>query len=217
VRALQAGGVGVNGISKWKVLAIVSGIVFVGDQVTKYLAVEHLTRAFEVAGAQTFGEKVKAFVEQKELLERGLARSAPVQVVPAFWQHRYTQNRGAAWGVLAGAGEKFRVPFFYLVSIAAVIFIFSYYRKLSTEQRYVQIALALVLGGALGNALDRLLRGYVIDFIDWHWGDPNWLRPSLHWPTFNVADSGITVGLAMLFLEMLFARKPGAQAAAKKA
>ena len=194
-------------LSKWKLLALIAGCWFVADQVTKYLAVEHLTAAFTAARAHTFGEKLHAFVAQKDLLERGLADPVPVTVAP-FWQHRYTQNRGAAWGVLAGAGEKFRVPFFYLVSLVAVIFIFSYYRKLSNNQRYLQVALALVLGGAVGNALDRLLRGYVIDFIDWHWFDPNWMHPSLHWPTFNVADSGITVGLAMLFAEMLFVKKP---------
>ena len=208
-----------NGLSKWKLLALLAGLWVVADQVTKYLAVEHLTAAFIAARAHTFPDKVTAFVEQKELLERGLANPVPVTVTP-FWQHRYTQNRGAAWGVLSGAGEQFRVPFFYLVSIAAVIFIFSYYRKLRTEQRYLQIALALVLGGAIGNAIDRILRGYVIDFIDWHWFDPHWLRSSLHWPTFNVADSGITVGLAMLFLEMLFAKKPAkapAEPAARKA
>jgi len=194
-----------NGLSKWKLLALLAGVWVVGDQVTKYLAVEHLTRAFLVARAHTFSEKLGAFVSQKDLLERGLADPNPVVVTP-FWQHRYTQNRGAAWGVLSGAGEQFRVPFFYLISIAAVIFIFSYYRKLRTDQRYLQIALALVLGGAVGNAIDRVLRGYVIDFIDWHWFDPLWMRPSLHWPTFNLADSGITVGLVMLFLEMLFAK-----------
>jgi signal peptidase II len=109
---------------------------------------------------------------------------------------------------MSGAAEKLRVPFFYLVSLGAVIFIFWYYRKLSDEQRYLQIALALVLGGALGNALDRLLRGYVIDFIDWHWRD-------LHWPTFNIADAGISVGLVLLFLDMLFAKKPAGNGAVK--
>jgi signal peptidase II len=203
-------------VSKWKLLALIAGVWFVADQVTKYLAVEHLTYAFKAAHAQTLGEKVSAFVGEKDLLERGLADPRPVDVAP-FWQHRYTQNRGAAWGVLAGAGEKFRVPFFYLVSIAAVIFIFSYYRKLSSGQRYLQVALALVLGGAIGNALDRVLRGYVIDFIDWHWFDPNWLHPALHWPTFNVADSGITIGLVLLFAEMLFTKKPSAAPVAKKA
>ena len=202
-----------NGISKWKVLALIAGVWVVADQVTKFLAVEHLTAAFRVAGARDFPDKLRAFVEQKNLLERGLADTVPVTVAP-FWQHRYTQNRGAAWGVLSGAGEQFRVPFFYLVSIAAVIFIFSYYRKLRTDQRYLQFALALVLGGAIGNAMDRVLRGYVIDFIDWHWFDPNWLRPALHWPTFNVADSGITVGLVMLFLDMLLAKKAAKEPAA---
>ena len=205
-----------NGFSKWKLLALVAGFWLVADQVTKYLAVEHLTLAFPAAGARTLPEKISAFVSQKELLERGLANPIPVEVAP-FWQNRYTQNRGAAWSVLAGARDDIRVPFFYLVSLAAVIFIFSYYRKLRTDQRYLQIALALVLGGAIGNALDRLLRGYVIDFIDWHWFDPNWLKPSLHWPTFNVADSGISVGLVMLFLEMIFAKKPAAAPAPRKA
>ena len=197
------------GVSKWKLLAVIAGVWFIADQMTKYLAVEHLTAAFAAAHAHTPGEKISAFVTQKNLLERGLADPVPVTVT-SFWQNRYTQNRGAAWGVLSGAGEQFRVPFFYLVSLAAVIFIFSYYRKLRPDQRYLQVALALVLGGAIGNALDRVLRGYVIDFIDWHWFDPNWLRPSLHWPTFNVADSGITVGLVLLFLEMLLARKTAA-------
>ncbi len=201
-----------NGLSKWKLLALLAGFWFVADQVTKYLAVEHLTAVFAAAHARTFPEKVGAFVQQKNLLERGLADPVPVRVT-SFWQNRYTQNRGAAWGVLSGAGERFRVPFFYLVSVAAVIFIFSYYRKLRTDQRYLQISLALVLGGAIGNALDRVLRGYVIDFIDWHWFDPDWLRPALHWPTFNVADSGITIGLVMLFLEMLVAKKSARQAA----
>ncbi|HUJ26876.1 MAG TPA: signal peptidase II [Myxococcales bacterium] len=203
-------------MSKWKLLALIAGLWFAADQVTKYLAVEHLTAAFTAAHAKTLPQKISAFVGQKELLERGLAYPTPVQVT-GWWQNRYTQNRGAAWGVFASAGEKFRVPFFHLVSIVAVIFIFSYYRKLRNDQRYLQISLALVLGGALGNALDRVLRGYVIDFIDWHWFDPNWLRPNLHWPTFNVADSGISVGLVLLFLEMLFVKKPAAAPAPKKA
>jgi signal peptidase II len=196
-----------NGFSKWKLLALLAGVWVVADQAAKYWAVGTLTSAFSEAKAKTFSQKLSAFVSQKDLLERGMAYSIPAKVT-TFWQHRYTQNRGAAWGVMAGAAEKFRVPFFYLVSVAAVIFIFSYYRKLRTDQRYLQVALALVLGGAVGNAIDRLLRGYVIDFIDWHWFDSTWRNPTLHWPTFNIADAGITIGLVMLFLEMLFVKKP---------
>jgi signal peptidase II len=201
------------------VLAIVAGSVLVSDQITKYLAVEHLTYLFPAVRAHTFAERLHAFVSERDLLERGLADPRYPTIIPGFWQNLYTQNRGAAWGFLAHAGEQFRVPFFYLISLAAVIFIFAYYRKLSPHQRYLQIALALVLGGALGNALDRVLRGYVIDFIDWHWHDPAWRTPSLHWPTFNVADSGISVGLVLLLLEALFVKKtakdkvPGKQSA----
>jgi len=195
-------------VSKWKLLALLAGFILVADQVTKYLAVAHLTHAFAYAGAKTFGQRLKAFIEEKDLLERGLADPRPVRVVDSVWEHRYTQNRGAAWGLMSGAAEQLRVPFFYLVSLGAVIFIFWYYRKLSNEQRYLQMALALVLGGALGNAIDRLLRGYVIDFIDWHWRD-------LHWPTFNIADAGISVGLVLLFLDMLFAKKPAGNGAVK--
>jgi signal peptidase II len=205
----------VKPVNKWVVLAVLAGAIVIADQVTKYLAVAHLTYTFQVVGARTLGEKVDAFVAQKDLRDRGLSDPRFVQVVPSFWQFRYAENRGAAWGFLSGAGDRFRVPFFYLISIAAVVFIFSYYRKLGTGQRYLQIALALVLGGAIGNTIDRLLHGYVIDFIDWHLNDRWWQRPSVHWPTFNVADSAITVGLVMLFLEMLLARKPVGEQAGK--
>jgi signal peptidase II len=82
------------------------------------------------------------------------------------------------------------------ISVAAVLFILGYYRRLREEQRYLQVALALVLAGAVGNFIDRLVRRYVIDFIEWHW----WNRPDLRWPTFNVADSLIVIGVAMLML-----------------
>ena len=193
--------------SKWVLLALLAGGIFVSDQVSKYLAVEHLTTAFPSVNARTTGEKVQAFVHERDLLERGLALP-PARVVDGFWQWRYTQNRGAAWGVFASQSEKFRVPFFHLVTLAALVFIVSYYRKLDPAQRYLQVSLALLLGGALGNGLDRILRGYVIDFIDWHWLDPGWTNPGRHWPTFNIADCGVSIGLVLLLLEMLFVKKP---------
>src|SRR5262249_36130629 len=125
-----------NGISKWKLLALLAGVWGVAAQGTKYLALAHPTSAFARAGAPTMPEKIRAFVTEKDVLERGHADPQAFRVT-SFWQHRYTQNRGAAWGVLSGAGERFRVPFFYLISVAAVIFIFSYYRKLRTDQRYL--------------------------------------------------------------------------------
>ncbi len=82
------------------------------------------------------------------------------------------------------------------MSLGAVGFILHYYRRLTEEQRFLQVALALVLAGAVGNFIDRLARRYVIDFVEWYW----WNRPDLRWPTFNVADSLIVVGVAMLIL-----------------
>ena len=75
-------------------------------------------------------------------------------------------------------------------------FILVYFRKLTREQRPAQVALSLVFAGAIGNFIDRVARGYVVDFIDWYW----WNRPDLYWPTFNIADSMIVVGVLLLVL-----------------
>ena len=191
-----------KGLSKWQLLALVAGLWVVADQATKYLAVEHLTIAFRPS--QGLSDRIRTFVS----VDHPFAGRA-VEIT-AWWEHRYKEKPGAAFSFLAGASERVRVPFFHLISLAAVIFIIAYYRKLMDSQRYLQIALALVLGGAVGNAIDRILHGYVIDFIDWHAG-------SAYWPTFNIADSGITVGLAMLLLERLFIKKPAADPEPKKA
>ena len=205
---------------KWTVLGLIAATILIGDQVTKYLAVEHLTAAFDVAHATTFGEKISAYLSQRDLLERRLD-TAPIDVFTSWFQLRYTQNPGAAFSFLAGVHGQWRTMFFHLITIAALVFIFSTYRKLREDQRWMQISLALLLGGALGNGLDRGLRGYVIDFIAWHINDPDWLgSPYRHWPTFNVADCGVSVGLVMLVLAMLVqkdapALKPAAGAAGK--
>jgi signal peptidase II len=194
---------------KGALVALIASAIFVGDVITKYLAVAHLTFTFTAVGAQTFGAKVAAFLSQHHLYERGLT-SRPIIVVENFAQFVYAENPGAAFSFLASAGAGFRVPFFHLITVAAVVFITLYLRKLSAEQRLLQVALALLLGGALGNGFDRLVRGYVIDFIAVHWFDPTWLRPERHFPTFNVADCGVTIGIALLLLESFVQRKEAA-------
>jgi signal peptidase II len=189
----------------WLMLAI-AALVFTGDVVTKYLVVARLTHLFSVVRAETLGERVHAFIDQKNLQERGLA-TRPVIVLDQFAQFLYTQNPGAAFSFLAGAGEKVRVPFFHLVTLLAVVFITLYARKLRQDQRLLQVALALLLGGALGNGLDRVLRGYVIDFIAVHWFDPHWTNAARHFPTFNVADCGVTIGISLLLIDSFVHRK----------
>lgn len=114
------------------------------------------------------------------------------------------RNKGGAWGLLHSYEEKFRKPFFIVVSILAILFIVSLYRKLHPSQHALRWGLPLVLGGALGNLVDRIRYGHVIDFIDFYgiWGGS-----THHWPTFNVADISICIGVGLMAVDMLTARK----------
>lgn len=178
----------------WR-FATVAGLVVVADQISKYFAVIGLTHPLG-ASADGFGARLSRF-----LFERHPLRGEPVAVLDDFWHWRYAENPGAAWSFLATAPEWFRKPFFLAVPVAAMVFIAIYAKKSEPEQGWLRFALALVFGGALGNFLDRVRLGYVIDFIDWHWFD------KATWPTFNIADAGISIGVAMMIAEMLF-KKP---------
>ena len=170
-------------------------LVVVGlDQWTKWLAVAHLTHAFSVDLGQPaldWGEKVSRFLWMRDPI-----RSGAVSVLDDFWHFRYVQNPGAAFGFLSGSTSAWRTPFFTIVSLGAMVFIVSYFRKTTPKQKILRSALALVMGGAIGNFVDRVRLGYVIDFIDWHWYD------KARWPTFNIADAAISVGVALLLLDV---------------
>jgi signal peptidase II len=195
-------------MNKYARLAAIFVAVLAADQLTKYLAVAHLTSAFDHDHAASLGDKLHSFAFDRHLDgDTGDPsvpdlRTPPVPVIQSFWHFKYVENPGAAWGLLGNLAPALRVPFFHVVSVAAIAFILFYYRKLRDDQHYLQVALALVLGGAVGNYLDRVVRSYVIDFIDWHW----FQDPNLHWPTFNVADSAICVGVGMMLLENLFVK-----------
>jgi signal peptidase II len=131
-------------------------------------------------------------------------------------------NRGGAWGLLQNASETLRRPFFLVVSLAAIAFIVSLYGKLLPNQRALRWGLPLVLGGALGNLADRVTRGSVVDFIDYRaeWVEGmNTLIAKLvggwhvtdHWPTFNVADISICVGVGLMAVDMLTSGRRNAE------
>ncbi len=164
----------------------------VADQVSKYLAVAHLTRSLgDLSGA----ERLWAFARP----ERPVRAFNDVRVLEDYFHLRYVENPGAAWGLFGGLPESIRVPFFIVVTVMAVVFVLWMIRQTDAGQRLLLWALALVLGGALGNFTDRLLRGYVVDFLDFHWRN----QPGMRWPTFNVADIAISVGVALLLLDAL--------------
>jgi signal peptidase II len=128
-------------------------------------------------------------------------------------------NRGGAWGLLQDASEMVRKPFFFGVSIAAIFFIVSLYSRIADNQKALRWGLPLVLGGALGNLADRVVRGSVVDFIDYRasWVEgmnrtiahvvKGWNITS-HWPTFNVADISICVGVGLMVVDMITSRRP---------
>jgi signal peptidase II len=179
--------------SKWALLGALFLVLVVVDQWTKFLAVERLTTVFEQGGHHGLLDRLRGFYRYKHL--EPLATD-PYYVYAPLWRMNYVENPGAAWGLFRGFSAGFRNAFFTLVSVGAVAFILNYYRRVREDQRFLQLALAFVLSGAVGNFIDRLARGYVVDFVEWYW----WNRPDLRWPTFNVADSLIVVGVAMLVL-----------------
>lgn len=119
-----------------------------------------------------------------------------MQIIPGLLQFTYAENYGAAFSFLADAGGWQRW-FFGAIALVFSTVVVIWISRLPALKRWEPTALALILGGALGNLWDRAMLGYVRDFISVYYGD--W-----HFPVFNVADMGITVGAAMLVIEMLF-------------
>lgn len=117
-----------------------------------------------------------------------------VPVIPHLFSITYIRNKGAAFGFLADS--SFRLPFFIFISIVAVVVILFAYRKLRPDQTLAMVSLAMILAGALGNFIDRIRLGEVIDFLDVYW-------KTYHWPAFNIADSAICVGVFLLAVDML--------------
>jgi signal peptidase II len=132
----------------------------------------------------------------KAVIVRTLRLGDAIPVVPGFFDIAFVFNPGAAFGFLATLPAGLRGPFFILVSVAAVVLILIYRARYLRDKRLASTALALILGGALGNLIDRLRYGMVVDFLDVH-------VHQYHWPAFNVADSAISVGVGLMLLELV--------------
>ena len=128
----------------------------------------------------------------KFLVSRFLDLYERVEVLPVL-DFTLLHNTGAAFSILAGASgwqRWFFIGLAVVVSVALTVWLW----RLPRGERMIAIALALVLGGALGNVIDRIMHGYVVDFIHAHWG-------GAYFPAFNIADSAITIGAALLILD----------------
>lgn len=146
-------------------------VVIITDQWTKYLVLNHFD----------YGESVV--------------------MIRDFFSLTYVRNTGAAFGFLATTHPSFRVPFFLIVPIVAMVVLGFLYRDLPQNAKWRAIALGLVSGGAIGNLIDRVRLGYVVDFLDFHY------QNTYYFPAFNVADTAICVGVTILLLSTIVTQK----------
>lgn len=131
----------------------------------------------------------------KRVVVQGMVQHQSIEVVRDFLSISYIHNRGAVFGLGSTFGTPYLSWLLSLLSIASLIVILVYFLRVNATNRRLYTGLALVLGGAMGNLFDRLKNGYVVDFIDMHWFQH-------HWPTFNLADSAICIGVGLLLLSM---------------
>lgn len=117
----------------------------------------------------------------------------------------YQRNRGAAFSMLANLDDKIRIPFFYAVTVFSVLYIFYYLRTLPINYHLTRFGLVMIMAGAIGNFIDRIIQGYVIDFVDVSWSIFGWRHD---FAVFNVADIAINIGIIAFILEMILKRKP---------
>lgn len=139
----------------------------------------------------------------KQVAEHYLAFQVPVAVIP-FFNFTLSYNEGAAFSFLNDAGGWQRWFFVVLALIVSVVIVF-WIKRLESTDRWVAIALAMILGGAIGNVIDRVLFGHVIDFIHLYY--KQW-----SWPIFNIADSAISIGVAVLLIDGFFGGRKEKQA-----
>ena len=157
--------------NKYQKLAVIAGLIIVADQITK------------------------------AVIAKNLALYSSVAVIPGFFSLTHILNPGGAFGFLASQSLGVRNAVFLLMSSLAAGLIFYFYKNTPKTHPLLATGFALIFGGALGNLIDRIRLGKVIDFFDFYIGN-------YHWPAFNVADSAITVGVTIFLFHLVFNKLP---------
>ena len=131
-----------------------------------------------------------------------------VEIIPGYLRLSYWQNSGVAFGLFDAVASVWKPYILAALAVVAVVVIVVYGEHMPPERKLLRASLAIIIGGILGNFVDRIVRGYVIDFIDFH------IYDTFHWPTFNVADSAITIGIALLLIDTV--KNPAVNPAVKE-
>lgn len=158
------------------------------------LAGQYRLLVLTAAAIVLLDQMTKAWIQKTMLLHQS------VPVIPDLFNLTYIRNPGAAFGLFASGGGSLRTAFFIAVSVIALVVLSLLYTKAPRETWLLRFSLSLVMGGAIGNLIDRIRLGEVVDFLDFYLG-------SYHWPAFNVADSCITIGIGLLILHTMVSRK----------
>ncbi|MBW1867420.1 MAG: signal peptidase II [Deltaproteobacteria bacterium] len=137
----------------------------------------------------------------KALVLKTMALYHSIPVISGFFNLTHIRNPGGAFGFMARQGPGVRAFLFLAVSFLAIILLFYLYRKIPRSYQWLSAGLALIMGGAMGNLIDRIRFGEVVDFLDFYAG-------AYHWPAFNVADSAVTVGILVLLIHMVLGKLP---------
>lgn len=143
------------------------------------------------AGIILIDQVTKGLVTQRLYLYENL------EIIPGFFSLTYIRNTGGAFGMLAGEASGLRTGLFLMASCVALVIILYLYMRIPPGKPWLDAGLAMTFGGAVGNLIDRLRFGEVVDFLDIYIG-------TLHWPAFNVADSCISIGVGIFCFYLLF-------------
>ncbi len=157
--------------NKYIKLAIIAGLIIAADQITK------------------------------TLIYNFLPLHQSISVIPGFFNITHIHNPGGAFGFMSDQSPQLRNIVFLFISSLAVGLIFWFYKKTPQSHPVLAFGFALIFGGAIGNLIDRIRFGWVVDFLDFFIGN-------LHWPAFNVADSAISIGIFIFVLHLLFKKMP---------
>ena len=137
----------------------------------------------------------------KALILKNLPLYQSLTIIPGLFDITHIHNPGGAFGFLAGSGPGVRKLVFSFVSLLALVLVFWFYIKTPPTHRFLATGFAMIFGGAVGNLIDRVRFGIVVDFLDVYVG-------STHWPAFNVADSAISIGIGIFLLHLVLKKMP---------
>jgi len=151
-----------------KKYVLIFTLIIVFDQITKFI--------------------IKAYFEPDAFYKS-------IPVIKDFFTIRYVKNQGAVWGIFSNPSHSIVPKLITVLSMVALVIVIYYFLKIHAKCAWELVSLSFIIGGAVGNIIDRIIQGYVVDFLDVY-------IKNFHWPTFNVADSFISIGVVILIISI---------------